>query len=613
MTVPEKNQTSPSPEAPAPPVFVRRGRILWSLLAVLVFVGLAPLATIAWKLIDINREALKTAQQQFQMFNASSIVNELDTIIEGLEDQLVRSAQAVAATVDKRRSDQQRMRVEIEQLLAEVGGTRVLLTSYKDVSRANVTSFSAGRLAELPDALDPLFVEGFGIVAARAGSAESRQHSIHFSRPVLLADSELPAVLVMSTPVVTNGKFRGVLSALVDLEAVWATVMRHHRTPHSIYVLDKNGSVLVSSDPVHLRPGMTLGHSPLVQRFLTMKKRARETMPFSETVDGVEEEFLGSYEVSGQGWGIFVRARLRAVYLPVRAMIESTLTWSLVALGMAALAAVFFARSLSNPVNKLAKASHAFALGKYTTRVTLRSSNEIGELAHTFNVMAAKIEDDFEKLRLAAEENNELFLGTIRAMAQAIDAKDPYTKGHSFRVNRHAVTIARNLGLPESEVSDIDVASLLHDVGKIGIDDKVLNKPGKLSEEEFELMKQHPVLGANIMQSIPKMAAIIPGLRWHHERIGGNGYPDGLKGDEIPLMARIIAVADTFDAVTTTRPYQKKMTFPDGLKIINKLKGVALDVDVVEAFNRAYNSGQILKPEQIDDQVLAGKPECVAV
>jgi HD-GYP domain-containing protein (c-di-GMP phosphodiesterase class II) len=157
------------------------------------------------------------------------------------------------------------------------------------------------------------------------------------------------------------------------------------------------------------------------------------------------------------------------------------------------------------------------------------------------------------------------------------------------------VILARRLGLPRHQVRDIYVASLLHDVGKIGIHDSVLNKPGQLTDEEFELMKTHPVLGANIMAPIRKMKRILPGLRWHHERMQGTGYPDGLKGDEIPLMARIIAVADTFDAVTTTRPYQETMTFDQGLQVINKLSGVALDPRIVSAFNKAYSAGEILR------------------
>ena len=183
-----------------------------------------------------------------------------------------------------------------------------------------------------------------------------------------------------------------------------------------------------------------------------------------------------------------------------------------------------------------------------------------------------------------------------------------------MRVNRYSVIIAKQLGLSPPEIKDIHVSSLLHDVGKIGIKDSVLNKPGKLTDEEFELIKKHPVLGANIMAPIRQMKNIIPGLRWHHERWHGGGYPDGLEGGQIPLMARVIAVADTFDAITTNRPYQKTMSFEEGHALINeKLKGTALDERVVEAFNRAYQLGLITPDAEPKEQPVEPLPESVGV
>ena len=278
--------------------------------------------------------------------------------------------------------------------------------------------------------------------------------------------------------------------------------------------------------------------------------------------------------------------------------------WELVLLGIAGLAATFFARTLSNPINNLAAASRALAQGDYSRRVQVRSKNEIGELAYTFNKMAAEIERQIRNLQAAFKENNELFLGTIRAMAQAIDAKDPYTRGHSVRVNRYSMIISRKLGLSDEDLRDIHVSSLLHDVGKIGIDDSILRKTGQLTEEEFEIIKTHPVLGATIMSPIHQMERIIPGLRYHHERADGSGYPTGLFGDNIPVMARIIAVADSFDAITTNRPYQECMTFEQGRACINELRGKYLDSRVVDAFNRAYDEG-LFQPGGGDEEVEA--------
>jgi len=148
--------------------------------------------------------------------------------------------------------------------------------------------------------------------------------------------------------------------------------------------------------------------------------------------------------------------------------------------------------------------------------------------------------------------------------------------------------------MSDDDVADIHVASLMHDVGKIGINDRILQKPGKLTPEEFEIMKTHTTKGAQIMEPIRQMGRMVPGLRSHHERWEGGGYPDGLAADQIPLMARVIAVADAFDAMTTHRPYQTAMTFSQGLERLNVLRGVAFDERIVEAFNRAYQQGLIV-------------------
>ena len=218
-------------------------------------------------------------------------------------------------------------------------------------------------------------------------------------------------------------------------------------------------------------------------------------------------------------------------------------------------------------------------------------------------MFSGKTEELIRRLKRAAKENHELFMGTIRAMAQAIDAKDPYTRGHSMRVNRYSVILAKQLGLRGAQLREIHVSSLMHDLGKIGINDEILQKPGKLSDEEFEVMKTHTVLGANIVAPIRQMKRIIPGMRWHHERMNGQGYPDGLTGDQIPLMARIIAVADTFDAITTHRPYQTAMTFDEALKVLERLKGDSLDPKIVEAFFAVYEQG-LIQPETSDDALL---------
>jgi HD-GYP domain-containing protein (c-di-GMP phosphodiesterase class II) len=178
-------------------------------------------------------------------------------------------------------------------------------------------------------------------------------------------------------------------------------------------------------------------------------------------------------------------------------------------------------------------------------------------------------------------------------LAAAIDEKDPYTRGHSDRVAKYSLIIGKELTLSEQELDRLRIAALLHDVGKIGVDDRVLKKPGALTAEEFQLMKQHPSKGANIMRPVAQLKEMLPGIELHHECVDGKGYPYGLKADQIPLMARIIAVADTLDAITTNRPYQSGMDLEFALKRIHELTGTKFDPTVTTALESAIANGKI--------------------
>ena len=566
--------------------FLRRGRIAWTLSAVLLLIGLAPLALMAWKQTQFNRVALATAQQEYQLLVAETIAREVDIHVDGLRVELLRVSQTLGGAIRRTGGPD----AELRRDLAGVVDERMPYLRYDYFLKNTVRSIDAG---ELSNDLKPIFDEGLKDAAAVLTEAAQTRPDITILSAPFLAGSPPRARVVVSAPVVSGGRFRGVLSSLVDLEHVWDLVVSGRWPGHMVFGVDPSGRVFSSNSPERIRPGQDVTDSALVQRFLTSSRVGRETLPFIEIVDGEKQQFLGSYEVTREGWGVFIQAPSSKVYHPIVAMLESTRNTVFVVLVLCVAVSWFFARTLSHPINRLAGASSRFAAGDLSTRVSVRTRNEIGELAHSFNVMADEIEEQIRKLKRAARENHDLFMGTIRAMAQAIDAKDPYTRGHSMRVNRYSVILAKELGLKGAQLREIHVASLMHDVGKIGINDAILQKPGKLTDQEFEIMKTHTVLGANILAPIQQMKRIIPGLRWHHERMNGQGYPDALSGDQIPLMARIIAIADTFDAVTTDRPYQKTMTYDEALQVLERLKGDSLDEKIVDAFLSAYSRGLI--------------------
>jgi putative nucleotidyltransferase with HDIG domain len=272
-------------------------------------------------------------------------------------------------------------------------------------------------------------------------------------------------------------------------------------------------------------------------------------------------------------------------------------------LGLTAIAALIslgigftLSRRLINPLQNLASTTSQIAEGNLAVRASVSGADEIALLGSNFNDMASNIEALVRKLKQALRQNQELFLETIRTLAAAIDAKDPYTRGHSERVSSYSMAISRHLGLNQEEVFRVHIAAILHDVGKLGVRESILNKPGGLSDEEFEVMRQHPSIGAQIMSPIRMLKDIIPGIRNHHETWDGTGYPDHLSAEEIPMVARIIGVADTFDAMTTTRPYQQAMTLDYVLQKMQSMSGSRFDPVVVEAFIAAVEAGDISPP-----------------
>lgn len=175
------------------------------------------------------------------------------------------------------------------------------------------------------------------------------------------------------------------------------------------------------------------------------------------------------------------------------------------------------------------------------------------------------------------KENERLFIHVVRSLAEAIEAKDTYTNGHSDRVAEYSREIAKRYGYSKKAQSDIYMMGILHDVGKIGVPDEVINKAGKLNDEEFAIIKNHPIMGAKILENIKEMPSLAIGARWHHERYGGGGYPDGLSGTEIPEEARIIAVADAYDAMSSRRSYRDVLPQEVVRKEIEKGKGTQFD------------------------------------
>jgi putative nucleotidyltransferase with HDIG domain len=234
------------------------------------------------------------------------------------------------------------------------------------------------------------------------------------------------------------------------------------------------------------------------------------------------------------------------------------------------------ARRITRPILRLADAARSVASGDLRTRSGVRSSDEIGSLARSFDQMTQSLQEQAERLRRQ-------HVNTIKAVTSAVDARDPYTLGHSLRVGKLAAMLGQKLGLPEAVTDEIEIGGYLHDIGKIGVRDTILLKPGPLTTEERVGIDTHPMVACRILESLDLSTEVWEFVRSHHERLDGSGYPDGRRGPEISLVARIAAVADMYDAMTSERPYKAALSPEAALSDLKAKAGTLLDPEVVAA------------------------------
>jgi HD-GYP domain-containing protein (c-di-GMP phosphodiesterase class II) len=236
-----------------------------------------------------------------------------------------------------------------------------------------------------------------------------------------------------------------------------------------------------------------------------------------------------------------------------------------------------FSARLARPVEQLSREAEIIASGDYEHRFTTGRKDEVGRLGEALNTMASRILD-------STRERENIFIGILIALTRAIDAKSPWTAGHSERVTQFAEAIGRDLNFSEDEMRALTISAILHDIGKIAVPEQILDKPGKLTDEEFDIVKKHPQAGADIISSIPSYESILTGIVHHHERWDGKGYPRGLCEKDIPLIARIICIADVYDALTEDRPYRKAWSREQVRQFFEENRGKMFDADLVDIF-----------------------------
>ena len=575
----------PQPK-PAPPF---RPRLLFLVLGAMLLVSALPLGLYHFQVLKLSQEKLTDTESVQQTELTRSVGEEIQLFDANLYQQLISERQILALTglldhVNDPVRGPQVTRL-LENFVASNPNILYLTAVGTDAKGAGAGNFRADQ--------DP-----FVSKALQRAFAACLQSVVFRSEPLALGPDNRPA-FVMAIPLEVSDQFSGMLAMVVSLDSVLRRLEETSVRGRTVFVVDHSGRVIAHPDARRYVPGTDLRSSYIVAQASGLPKDLRTTATvqhFSDIEQGHKTELIGTYStIPDLAWTVIAQRSLEEARddAGVKELNAQALTFVLVVTAAAVILGYLFAVGISTPIRALAASTRAISRGEFHERAPVRGAAEISELAQTFNNMAGDIESYIARLKQAAEENRELFLGSIRMLAAAIDEKDPYTRGHSDRVAKYSVMIGQQLGLPGVELDRLRISALLHDVGKIGVDDRVLKKPGALTPEEFQIMKQHPSKGANIMRPVAQLKDVLPGIELHHEHVDGRGYPYGLKGEEIPMMARIIAVSDTLDAITTNRPYQSAKDIDDALAIIRKISGTKFDVKVVEALEAVVQSGKL--------------------
>lgn len=595
--------------------FPSRVRILYLIIAVLIAVAVVPLYFYARKVVDMNQEALERNEKLLQNTVTSSLAQDIAQRQRDILSTLASLTYSVQVTSGGDLTGDRVEAPEIRALLQDFIESPESIVPYARLLNAQGHFMSVGTLA--PDDFIEKELE-HGLAASREG----RQYTGEALS--IGSGKETRTVMVVSRPVGSRDLNLGALELVIDLRHL-IRKLQNARLQERLdtFVVDHSGRLVASSNGRYAT-GQDMSSNELVRGFVEQSSNAQlsVTKEFSWASDGKNKtEMLGTYSpVAGLGWGVVAQKSLAEAYSDIYQMQRAALFFLFVAIAFSVCVGLLAARRLTLPLRVLTESSRAIAAGNFSQRVQLKSRTELGELAQTFNCMTDDLERYVSDLRKAAEENKALFLGSIQMLAGAVDEKDPYTKGHSDRVTRYSVLIAREMGLSEEEVEKIRISAQLHDVGKIGIEDRILKKPGALTPEEFEIMKTHTTKGAAILRPVEMLKDMLPGIELHHESLDGRGYPFGLKGDAIPLMPRIITVADTFDAMTTNRPYQAAMDVEYVIRIINSLANTKFDPHVVAAMTKVFESGKLkvhraatVSAEQVEAVATTTDPDLAAL
>jgi HD-GYP domain-containing protein (c-di-GMP phosphodiesterase class II) len=570
----------------------RKLRLLWIVLGALLLMSATPLWLYHMQVLRLSEEKLQYTERVQQTEITRSLAGETLDFEESVRQQLLSQRQMLALTGWIADVDDPTHAPQISRLLQNF----VENDSSKILYVTAVNREGKGQSAPILNADQDPFMDA----ELKHAFTSSTQGFDSISQAFAMGRNNRPA-LVMSVPLMADGQFSGMFAAVVSLDTLELRLRDASEHNRTVYIVDAHGRLVAHPDSEDFVPGRDVTSVfPIVKQVTDRPKEMPGTVNTMYFAPGKDKnhpvQMIGTYSpIPDLRWSVIAQRSLDDARADagVQELTEQALSFVMVVMVVALGFGYLFAVGITKPIQALVHSTRAISRAEFHQRAPVGGAAEISELAETFNHMAGDIEEYVDKLKIAATENRELFLGSIRMIAAAVDEKDPYTRGHSGRVAKYSTLIGDAMKLNDEDLDTLRISALLHDVGKIGVEDRVLKKPGKLTDEEFELMKQHTVKGANIMRPVTQLKNMLPGIELHHERMDGNGYPYGLQGDQIPMMARIIAVADTLDAITTNRPYQSAMDLEYALERIQTLSVSKFDATVVAALKSVVQTGQL--------------------
>jgi putative nucleotidyltransferase with HDIG domain len=556
---------------------LRRLKLRTILVVALLLSGIIPLGVSSVMLISQSNKALVNTERDNLTAEASSLSQEVNTYLIDVRRQLAQLGGGIL------------MAPGPDEMVARLSqpwvGSQLQSFQHDNPDVIALRVFNLEGVGLAPGNLNPDVQAAMDAVFDQARSRKQPAYGF-IPAGVIRKPQAILAVPISKA----TGEPQLIVEAQLRFQPLEKVTRDEARKGVSVFLIDRQGKILWSNDGRGKTAGLGGGIlNGLANGPVTMTSRYKIRTP-----EGVREVFAQVSAIPESGWSLVVQKPLSEAFADVNKLIVNAALSTAVLVALSLFFAYLAARWVSRPIQRLTETTHEIAEGSFGGRVEMKGLTfEMADLAEDFNRMSDHVASYVQQLRQAAQANRELFIGSLRAFVAAVDAKDPYTRGHSERVAAYSRTIARYLQLPEEVQHKVWIGALLHDVGKIGVEDRILRKEGVLLPDEYEQMKLHTVMGADIMTPIEQLREMIPAIRSHHEAWNGRGYPDGLKGEQIPLFARIVGVADTFDAITTNRPYQQAYSLQFAVETITRLTGSRFDAKIVTAFLRAFEAGDI--------------------